>query len=273
MTDEREPVSVPEAGADAHGPRPTGPLELRAAAAALQFLTLAPPLLRRALLPEELGRAIAYYPLVGLLIGGALAALHWALSHVLPTALVSALVLAAWVWASGALHLDGFLDSCDGLFGGFTADDRLRIMRDERVGVFAVVGGVLLLLVKYAALSAVPHPLVALVLAPVLGRWVIAGAIVAFPYARAKGLGRDIKDHADWPHWLFATAIAAAVAAIWGGTPGLLAAAAAALVLLLGGRFVLARIPGMTGDTYGALCEATETLVLIVLAATVGTAR
>ncbi|MHB0874428.1 MAG: adenosylcobinamide-GDP ribazoletransferase [Anaerolineae bacterium] len=256
---------------DAAEPAPRGPLELRAVATALQFLTVAPPLLRRALLPQELGHAVAYYPLVGLLLGGVLAVLHWGLSHVLPAGLVSALVLAAWVWASGALHLDGFLDSCDGLFGGFTPEDRLRIMRDERVGAFAVVGGVLLLLVKYAALAATPHPLAALVLAPVLGRWTIAGAVVAFPYARAKGLGRDIKDHARGTQWLLASVTAVAVSIAWGGiVPGLLAGAAAVLVLLLGGRFVLARLPGMTGDTYGALCEASETAVLIALCLTLG---
>lgn len=246
-------------------PRVRGPLELRAAAAALQFLTVAPPLLRRALLPDELGRAVGYYPLVGLLMGGVLATLHWGLAQVLPAGLVAALALAAWEAASGGLHLDGFLDSCDGLYGGFTPEDRLRIMRDERVGAFAVIGGVLLLLVKYAALAATPHPLTALILAPVFGRWTMAGAVVLFPYARPQGLGRDIKDHADMGHWLLATGVALAVALVFGGLPGLLAALAAVVVLLLGGRFVMARIPGMTGDTYGALCEASEALVLIAL--------
>lgn len=266
MTDESDTSRLP--GPAVEPPRPPrGPLWLRAAATALQFLTVAPPLLRRPLLPEELGQAVAYYPLVGLIIGGILALLHVVLSLELPAPLVSALTLGAWVAASGALHLDGFLDACDGLFGGHTAEDRLRIMRDHHVGSLAVAGGCVLLLVKYAALAASAHPLVALVLAPVLGRWVIAGAIVSFPYARDKGLGRDVKDNAGLGCFLVATAIATVVALAWGGVPGLVAATAAGLLLLAGGRFVLARIPGMTGDTYGALCEAAETLVLIVLVA------
>jgi len=246
-------------------PTPGSPvsLELRAAATALQFLTVAPPLLRRPLQPQELGRAIAYYPLVGLLIGGVLAALHWVLSLVLPASVSAALVLAAWVAVTRGFHFDGFLDCCDGLFGGYTADDRLRIMRDHHVGAFGVAGGVLLLLVLYTALAASARPLLALVLAPVLGRWTMASAVVAYPYARANGLGRDIKDNADWQHWLIATVTALVVVLVWGGTAGLLAMAAAALLLVCGSAFVSARLPGLTGDVYGAIIELAETAALV----------
>ena len=79
-----------------------------------------------------------------------------ALRLVFPGSVAAALVLVAWVALTGALHLDGFLDACDGLLGGGTPEERLRIMRDERVGAFALAGGILLLLVKYSALAAVP---------------------------------------------------------------------------------------------------------------------
>ena len=125
----------------------------------------------------------------------------------------AALVLAAWVLGTGALHLDGFLDSCDGLFGGHTPEARLRIIRDERAGAFAVIGGILLLLLKYAALAGNPDPLAALVVAPVLGRWGMAVAVVCFPYGRAEGLGRAMKDHAGWPQAVFASLLTGAIVA------------------------------------------------------------
>jgi adenosylcobinamide-GDP ribazoletransferase len=240
-------------------------------AAAVQFLTVAPPLVRRPFSPEELGRSVGWFPLVGLLLGGLLAGLDWGLAWLFPTGVTAALVLAVWVLATGALHLDGFLDSCDGLLGGRTPEERLRIMRDEHVGAFAVVGGVLLMLVKYAALAGNANPLPALVLAPGVGRWGMALAVVAYPYARAEGLGRVMADNAGGSGEDFCTAllavVAAAIAVGSGDWHALLAIPLALPAIWLVGWFVLRRLPGFTGDVYGALCELLETLVLLLFVA------
>ena len=167
--------------------------------AAVQFLTVFPPLVRRPLTAEELGRSVGWFPLVGALIGGDPGRLDWLLGLLFRPGVSAALVLVCWVLSTGALHVDGFLDSCDGLFGGQTPEARLRIMRDERAGAFAVVGGVLLLLLKYATLSECPGRMQALLVAPVVGRWGMAFAVFAFPYGRAEGLGKAMKDHAGWP--------------------------------------------------------------------------
>jgi adenosylcobinamide-GDP ribazoletransferase len=181
-----------------------------------------------------------------------------------------ALVLTLWVILTGALHLDGFLDACDGLLGGFTPESRMEIMRDERVGAFALAGGVLLLLVKFSALSAVRPVAPALLLAPVLSRWGMAIALVAFPYARPQGLGKAVKDNATRRQALLATVFALlvslAVAWWWADWWALLAMAGAALVVWGGARYTLRRIPGLTGDIYGALNEIIEVAVLLVLA-------
>jgi adenosylcobinamide-GDP ribazoletransferase len=235
-------------------------------AAAVQFLTLAPPLVRRPFTPNELGRSVGWFPLVGLLLGGLLAGLDWCLGRVFPPGVTAALVLAAWVICTGALHLDGFLDSCDGLFGGHTPEARLRIMRDERAGAFAVIGAVLLLLLKYAALAGNPERLVALIVAPVIGRWGMAVAVVGFPYGRAGGLGRAMKDHGGRAQAVFASAVALAVA-VPAGIRALLTLPLAGLVTWLVAWFVLRRLPGLTGDIYGALCEVLEAVVLLAFVA------
>lgn len=241
--------------------------ELTAVAVAAQFLTITPPLIRRLFRPEELGRAVGYFPLIGLGLGLALAGLHLLLELAFPPLVAAALVLVAWVGLSGGLHLDGFLDSCDGLFGGYTPEDRLRIMRDERVGAYAVAGGVLLLLLKLTALASSANTALALVLAPVLGRCAIAVTLVALPYARDRGLGRDMKDHARPVRALQAGAVAAIVAVATGGVIGVAALVVAAATAAALSRFFLGRIPGMTGDTYGATCEVVEVAVLLVLTA------
>lgn len=235
--------------------------------AAVQFLTITPPLVRRSFTPAELGRAVAYFPLAGLLIGGLLVVCDRLFTWFLPPGVTAALVLTAWVLCTGALHMDGFLDTCDGLFGGHTPEDRLRIFRDERVGAFAVIGGVLLLLLKFQSLAALSNRSAALCLAPVLGRWGMAVAVVAFPYARADGLGRAMKNHARRSQALWASAIAAAIAWIAAGNLGLLFMLLSGALMLLVVCFVLTRLPGLTGDIYGALCELLEVGALLCFVA------
>ncbi|MDE0312155.1 MAG: adenosylcobinamide-GDP ribazoletransferase [Caldilineaceae bacterium] len=239
-------------------------------AVAFQFLTIAPPLLRRPVAPNELGRSVTFFPLVGLAIGLLLFGLHRALSIIFPEFLAAAILLGVWTLCSGALHFDGILDTVDGLLGGRDAEDRLRIMRDARVGSFAVAAGGTVLLLKFAAIGSIGAAS-ALVVAPVAGRWLTSMAVVLFSYARPAGLGRDMKDNAGWPQAAGATAIAAATIGFMAPSVGIAATGAAVVLVCISAwilvRFTLARIPGLTGDIYGALCEVGETVCLVTLAA------
>jgi adenosylcobinamide-GDP ribazoletransferase len=234
---------------------------------ALQFLTLMPPVIQRIFTPKEMGRATGYYPLVGLTLGVVLYGGNLLLSRFFSPLLSAALVLVLWVLLTGALHIDGFLDATDGLLGGFTPDSRMEIMRDEHKGAFAVAGGILLLLVKFAALvSVLPVAPLALLLVPTLGRWGMTLAVVFFPYARTKGLGKDMKDNSTWKQALLASLVALGVGWFTFGLWGLAAALLALVVFFLCARFTLARIPGLTGDIYGLINEWVELIVLLAFA-------
>ena len=176
--------------------------------AALQFLTLVPPIVQRPFTEQELGRAVGFYPLVGLFIGIVLAIANSLLALIFPPFLRAALVLTIWILMSGALHLDGFLDACDGILGGFTPVKRMEIMHDERVGAFGLAGGVLLLLLKFSSLSTFTDTSAVLILIPTLSRCGMSLAVIAYPYARPKGLGRAIKDNSGWKQLLLARLIA-----------------------------------------------------------------
>jgi adenosylcobinamide-GDP ribazoletransferase len=231
--------------------------------AAFQFLTIFPPIVRREFTPAELGRSTAYYPIVGLTLGAILIAVRMALDIVIPPMLSTAITITAWVILTRGFHFDGFLDTIDGLFGGFTPERRLEIMRDSLVGAFGVVGGGLLLLVKFSATFSLDNLLYGLFLAPVLGRWAITLAVAFYPYAREAGLGRDIKDHTSWPQALFATLFAVIIAWLTAQWLGIGAVILAFAVLSGWLFFVGKRIPGLTGDIYGASCEIIEVTTLI----------
>jgi adenosylcobinamide-GDP ribazoletransferase len=166
---------------------------------------------------------------------------------------------------TGALHLDGFLDTCDGLLGGHTPETRLEIMRDERIGAYGFAGGILLILTKYSALTTLDGRVPALLLAPIMGRWGMAAALFTFPYGREEGLGRQIKDNVSYEQIILATIIALAAVALTAGWVGLVLFGIAVLTVWCGAIFTLKRIPGLTGDIYGALNELVETSILIAL--------
>jgi adenosylcobinamide-GDP ribazoletransferase len=243
---------------------------LAAFLAALQFLLLSPAFIRRIFTDREMGASVGFYPLVGALLGGLLALLDLLLAPLFSLPVRSVLVLSAWVILTGALHLDGFLDAADGLLGGFTPERRLDIMRDERRGAYALAGGTLLLLLQYSALNGLGiFRLPALLLAPILGRAAISLALIGFPYARASGLGKAIKDNAGKSQAVLAlaTALAALIWLVWRfGLWAAIAAGVTALIIWFGTiRFTLKRIPGLTGDIYGTICILVETGVLLAL--------
>jgi len=186
--------------------------------------------------------------------------------------MTAAFLVATMVIVTRALHLDGLMDVCDGVFGGFTPERRLEIMRDSRVGAFGVVGGVTILLLKYAALLALlalsePGKEWALLLFPAISRWTMVVLLAAFPYVRAQGLGSPF--HGGGVKITTAVAGLSALAAsfILGGFAGLgLFFGAMALAWPLGWAMAKA-LGGLTGDTYGAANEVVETAVIIAATA------
>lgn len=243
--------------------------------AALKFLTIIPLPWRREASPEELGGSIGYFPVIGLIIGLILAGLNWLLSLFLPSAVVSVLLIVSMVVISGALHLDGLVDTCDGIAGHKTVEDRWRVMHDSRAGAFGIVGVSLLLLLKYVSLNSVPENLlmVTLVLMPVVSRWAMAYTVFAYPYARPAGLGKTFKQGANWQRFTTATIITLAVAI------GLARLANITYFYLAGPAIMLAiwvivvamaaylkrKFAGLTGDTYGAINEVAEVCLLILV--------
>lgn len=227
----------------------------------------------------DLAGSIVFFPAAGALIGiilvgvarvGASPGLGF------PLLVQAALLLTTWVGLTGALHLDGFMDTVDGLSSRRSRDEALAIMRDPRVGGMAVVAACLLLcwkLVLIHSLLAARELTAILLLVPVWSRWAMALAVVSFPYARSSGMGRDFRALGRRTRAVKvagATALAAlpavASAAVQGMPPVVAVAlpAAAALTSLAFGRVWSVRLGGLTGDTYGALNELAEVVLLLV---------
>jgi adenosylcobinamide-GDP ribazoletransferase len=221
-------------------------------------------------IPVPSGRepgGISYFPLVGLILGLILAGVSWLAAFLLPVALADMVVVVALVLLTGALHLDGFLDTCDGLAYRGGVEERLEVMSDSRAGGIGVVAVVSLLMLKYLSLNSIPGciKLEALVMMPVMGRWAISYALFAYPYAKPTGLGVSIKEKTSGRGFTIATATASVIALVFGGIWGLIAMLGVWAISVGVASFLARRFGGLTGDTYGAIAEVCEVATLIIL--------
>ncbi|MGQ8871058.1 adenosylcobinamide-GDP ribazoletransferase [Paenibacillus sp. TSA_86.1] len=280
------------------------PQRKHAAAAAFQFLSRFPVKMQLDFVPRLLRESVVYYPLVGAAIGlfvWLVGALSGALLPAFPAAV---LTLTVWVWLTGGLHLDGWMDTADGLLSHRNRERMLEIMKDSRVGAMGVIACVLLLMMKASLIA----DFVArgnwvygalLVLPMIWSRWFMVYAMSAWPNARGedglavlfKGLGerKEVQRARSAAIGLTLIAGVVTIAAVWlfkpdmviadaivsgfGSLPWWLYPVTAVIILpaacYLIGRFVAtrisARLGGLTGDTYGAMNELLEVALLIVL--------
>ncbi len=245
---------------------------MRGLLTAIGFLTAVPAGAQGEFREGDFGRASAWFPAVGLLIGLALAGVDWCGRAVWDAYVAAALVTAAAVVVTGGLHIDGLMDTADALFSGQTRERMLEIMRDARSGALGVAAGVCVLLAKFAAyghLAGVEHWRV-IAAAPVVGRLGMVVAVAAFPYAREAGTGARFAAEVGWRHMVVAMAVCAAVCVGLLGWTGLsLFGLGAGLAVGLG-AYASRKLGGVTGDVYGATNEVVEVGALLVGAALVG---
>lgn len=243
--------------------------------AALRFLTIIRVPIRRSPTAEDLGGSQVFFPLVGLIIGLTLAGLSWLFRQGLPTPIASTLLVVWLVIITGAMHLDGLADTCDGIGGQKTSEARLAVMRDSRIGGFGAVGIVLSLLIKFASISSLSGQvlILALIIMPVISRWMMVYAIFAYPYARPSGMGRAFKETAGSQSFSLATVLTLVIAlgvVVWikgiNALPaGLVIISGVWIIIMVAAIYLKGKFSGLTGDTYGAINELAEVSILILV--------
>lgn len=236
---------------------------------AMQFLTIIPLPFDTRCENDDLGRSTALFPLVGLTIGGLLVGLNLLIAPWLTRPLVDALLITALAAVTGALHLDGLADVCDGLAARGGRERFLAVMKDSHVGAVGAVGLVLGLLLKWQALLAVPvgHKWQALLLFLVLARFGQVQTIVFAKNARQDGLGLAMISGAGTAQLLVAWGLALAAASLLLGTEGLAVLFAVMVCTWLFKFWFQRRLGGITGDVIGCINELNEIMALIVISA------
>jgi adenosylcobinamide-GDP ribazoletransferase len=250
---------------------------------AVTFLTGIPLKVEGEVSPADLWGSMGWYPLVGLAMGVAAWVVYAGLVSFLPGLVAASLVVILLELLTRGLHLDGLMDTADGILSGAPRERALEIMKDHNVGAMGVASAVLLLVLKVAALGALSRADAA---APLLAGWCAARTLPAlnvywWPYARPAGTGEAFtREHTPRPlqlagGLLVAGVVAAGLAGLWAGGAGSwyagLVIAAVSMGVALGVQAVVAkRLGGLTGDVYGMGIELAEAAALVVGCAIVG---
>ena len=219
--------------------------------------------------PAELARSMGWYPLIGLCLGIVLAIADRGLSLWLDSAVVDVLLVVVLVALTGGLHQDGLADTLDGIAGGKTAADRLRIMKDPHIGAIGVTGLVLDMALRIAGLQALPDEMRSpvLICVPMFGRWGIVVGSWGARYARAEGgVAAPFLAELSWRDVGLATVLALPIALLQVGWVPVLACSGAAILLAwMMTRSIERLCGGITGDVLGAVNEVVEISVLLLL--------
>lgn len=234
---------------------------------AVQFLTRLPVTIRQTVETVNIARAMAYFPLIGLLIGIAAAVIHTLLSYVLAHQVCDLAAIALMVILTGNMHGDGLMDTADGIYSGRPRERILEIMRDSCVGSHGVMAGILVLLAKFVLLGQLSPEVKAftLILIPAIGRWAQVYGAAVYPYARTGGGTGGFTDHVGKREIFWASLTVLAAAGLLFGLRGGILAGAVVLGSAAAGRYLAAKIGGMTGDTLGAMSEIAEVFALFVV--------
>nr|WP_298720138.1 adenosylcobinamide-GDP ribazoletransferase [uncultured Steroidobacter sp.] len=255
----------------AHSARPSRLVaELRLLLMAVQYFTRVPMPAWVGHSADRLGSTPRYFPAVGALIGAVAALVLWSTSLALPGPLPVILSTAVTIFMTGAFHEDGLADTFDGLGGGATRERALEIMKDSRLGTFGTAALVLTLLIKIAALNALPvtFAIGVLIAGHAFSRacavtLIFAGTLVSNPeLSRSRAVAQPMSGGE------LAFAVAIGIAPLyWCGVHAIAGFVCSLIVLYVLARWFMRRLGGFTGDTLGATQQLTEiTFYLAVLA-------
>lgn len=233
----------------------------------LQFLTKLPINIEINADEEILRKGMVYFPLTGLVIGILNAAVYMLFSTILSSTLSAIIVTLFNVCLTGAFHLDGLADTCDGIYSSRNRERMLEIMKDSRIGTNGAAAIFFDLTLRIALLSSMkgPDTVKAILAASILSRTILVFLSYISVYARKEnGLGNLFIGKITMKSNSIALSMATALSLLILGWKALIITASVILIMTLYQKYIKSKIGGMTGDTLGAAAELTEVLVLFI---------
>ncbi len=232
---------------------------------AFQFLTIL-PLKVKSFRQELLAESTIYFPLVGLTLGIGLAGLEYCLSPFLPIDITAIIQVAFLALITRGLHIDGFADTFDGLGCVKSKKEKLKVMKDSRIGVMGAISVIFLVLLKYNSIAFIEQSIkiYALLVFPMASRWTMVLAIFYSSQMKHTGLGSKFQKQIKEKHFILSSILPCLIAAYLFNIIGLTALIGIAIFTTIIYQLLVKSFGKITGDHFGFINEAIEVLTLMI---------
>lgn len=231
---------------------------------AIQFLTILP--VKPDVIPRnDYARIMRWFPLAGLLIGLLSAGMYLFMRLILPVPAALVFSVLFQIIVTGALHIDGLADTCDGCLSGRSRERKLEIMRDSCLGTYGTVAIIGVILLKITLLTHLPSTLhlVILTLTPVVGRFALVFGAWRSEYARAEGIGHLFIGRITTGDMLTSLVLTLLISLAYMPAIGILPIIMITVITMK--QLIRQLLGGITGDTLGAFNEAAEVIFMTVV--------
>lgn len=237
---------------------------------AFRFLTILPISWKQDEDLTEVARSIIFFPFVGIVLGLTLTCISFILKPLFSPLTISVLIVFLWILFTGGLHLDGLSDLFDGL-GGKNREDSLRIMKDSNIGAFGALSLIAIIILKITFLFEIISNsnnsfIYPLILAPGWGRLFELLVIRFFKSARPEGMGNFFKKEIREREWIIPLVLLLILTIYLLTYKSLIFLTILSVVIFLFSKKISKRLGGLTGDCYGAICEISEFMFLLLFA-------
>lgn len=233
----------------------------------IQFMTRIPINVNLSCEGEDFKRGAAFLPLVGGVIGSIQWIIYYLLIHKLPMIVVAVFVVLTGILVTGALHVDGLGDTCDGFFAFKGKDRIIEIMKDSRIGTYSCIALIFDILIKVSSLSCISDIRASLIIivVPIISRAALITLAFIGKTAKKTGSGNLFIENVGKKEAIIAVSTALVLSYLLIGIKeGVILIAAALVLTYLFNKFCESKIGGITGDNLGANNEIIEMLTLVL---------
>jgi adenosylcobinamide-GDP ribazoletransferase len=210
-------------------------------------------------------RSAVWFPFIGWVIGGVTGILYYFLSQGIPALPAAAITILFSTLVTGGFHQDGLADTFDGLVGGWTPEDRLRILKDSRHGTYGVLAIVMQSIIQVALLASLDTRtgLLALLTAHTLGRLVPIYFMLTPAAPSHEGMGATYARAVKASHVALSTLLTIILLAPFIGLHLVFVTVLVAIISLFFLFYVRKKIGGVLGDVLGASEQIAESFILL----------
>lgn len=230
---------------------------------ALSFISIIPLPKKLLYFDEQFHKVVAFFPLAGALLGVITYVFYYLLIYLLPKGITFVLAISFYHILNGGLHLDGYVDFFDAVFGSKKDSKRFKeILKDSRIGTMGSFAIILYFLIIIKVSDIIIPDIKSFIFLGMAGRLTIVNCAVYSKSLFEEGLGKFFIERVGLYEFIFGN-LSFFILSGFLGLSYLYLAIGVFIFSFIYKMLILKSYKGFSGDLFGAGCIITEMIVFI----------